>query len=45
MDIMNRTDTIYASNENVIGVLTDSEIHLISIVQGKRALRSTLLPA
>lgn len=45
MSIMNRTDTISASNANIIGVMTDSEIHLISVVQGKRALRSMLLPA
>ena len=40
-----RTDTISTINSNMIGVLTDSEVHLISVVQGKRALRSTLLPA
>src|SRR5215472_10532577 len=31
-------------NQNRIGVLSDSEVLLIDVVQGKRVLRSSLLP-
>ena len=31
-------------NQNTIGVLTDNEVLLVDIVQGKRVLRSNLLP-
>ena len=45
--MINKTNTnsnILNSNPNRIGVLTDTEVLLIDIVQGKRVLRSNLLP-
>ena len=43
--MIHKTDTISTINSNTIGVLTDSEVQMISVVQGKRTLRSVLLPA
>src|ERR1700736_1816011 len=31
-------------NSNTIGVLSDTEVLLVSVIQGKRVLRSILLP-
>lgn len=45
--MINKTNTnsnILNSNPNRVGVLTDTEVLLIDIVQGKRVLRSNLLP-
>jgi hypothetical protein len=44
MNIANADFSILNSNPNKIGVLTDTEVLLVDIVQGKRVLRSNLLP-
>ena len=43
--MINRTDTISAINSKMIGVLSDTEVLLVSSIQGKRTLHSTLLPS
>src|ERR671922_982326 len=40
----NNNSTMLNPNQNTIGVLTDNEVLLVDIVQGKRVLRSNLLP-
>src|SRR6266480_3215486 len=40
----NNNSTMLKPNPNRIGVLTDTEVLLVDIVQGKRVLRSNLLP-
>src|SRR5436189_5882857 len=40
----NTNSTMLNPNPNTIGVLTDTEVLLVDVVQGKRVLRSILLP-
>ena len=40
----NTGSSMLNSNPNKIGVLTNTEVLLVDIVQGKRVLRSNLLP-
>src|SRR5215471_1884299 len=44
INIANANSSILNPNQNRIGVLTDTEVLLVDIVQGKRVLRSNLLP-
>src|SRR6266849_1437181 len=42
--MINRAYTTFPTNANTVGVLSDTEVLLVGIIQGKRALRSTLVP-
>jgi hypothetical protein len=44
INIANTDSSMLNSNPNKIGVLTNTEVLLVDIVQGKRVLRSNLLP-
>src|SRR5215471_18869419 len=44
INIANANSSILNPNQNRIGVLTDTEVLLVDVVQGKRVLRSNLLP-
>ena len=44
-DMINRADTASTINSNTIGVLSDTEVLLVDVLQGKRVLRSILLPS
>jgi hypothetical protein len=44
INIANTSSSMLNPNQNRIGVLTDTEVLLVDIVQGKRVLRSNLLP-
>lgn len=45
VDMINRADTASTINSNTIGVLSDTEVLLVDVLQGKRVLRSILLPS
>src|SRR6266516_589875 len=42
--MINRAYTASTMNSNTIGVLSDTEVLLVGVIQGKRVLRSILLP-
>ena len=42
--MINRTYTASSTSSNIIGVLSDTEVLLVGVIQGKRVLRSILLP-
>src|SRR5258708_13859387 len=42
--MINRTYSASSTNSNIIGVLSDSEVLLVGVIQGRRVLRSILLP-
>src|SRR6266513_280345 len=44
MNIANTGSSMLNPNQNRIGVLTDTEVLLVDVVQGKQMLRSNLLP-
>ena len=44
MNIANTGSSMLKPNQNRIGVLTDTEVLLVDVVQGKQVLRSNLLP-
>ncbi len=44
MNLASTTSSMLNSNQNRIGVLTDTEVLLVDVVQRKRVLRSNLLP-
>ena len=45
INIVNTNSSMLNPNQNRIGVLTDTEVLLIDVVQRKQVLRSNLLPA
>ncbi len=44
VDMIDRAYTASTINSNTIGVLSDTEVLLVGVIQGKRVLRSVLLP-
>lgn len=45
INIANANSSMLSPNQNRIGVLTDTEVHMVDVVQRKQVLRSNLLPA